>query len=79
MKSFDCPVTFRVTPTLRGVSTENNYQLKTRKIMATVIGLIIRGFLSLAIANRAEEKGKSFGGYAALSFFVSPIVGYIFV
>ena len=47
--------------------------------MATVIGLIIRGFLSLAIANRAEEKGKSFGGYAALSFFVSPIGGYIFV
>ena len=47
--------------------------------MATVIGLIIRGFLSLAIANRAEEKGKSFGDYAALSFFVSPIVGYIFV
>lgn len=28
--------------------------------MATVIGLIIRGFLSLAIANRVEEKGKSF-------------------
>lgn len=47
--------------------------------MATIIGLIIRGFLSLVIANKAEEKDKSFGGYAALSFFVSPIVGYIFV
>ena len=46
--------------------------------MATIIGHIIRVILSIAIANRAEEKGKSFGGYAALSFFVSPIVGYIF-
>lgn len=83
-KKFDCPVTFRVTPALRGVSrteaynTENNLQLKNTLIMGTIIGLIIRGILSLAVANCAENNGKSFGGYAALSFFVSPIVGYIF-
>ena len=83
-KNYDDPVTFRVTPALRGVSrtkaynTENNLQLKNTLIMGTIIGLIIRGILSLAVANCAENNGKSFGGYAALSFFVSPIVGYIF-
>ena len=46
--------------------------------MGYIIGLILRGILSLAVGNCAENNGKSFGGYAALSFLVSPIVGYIF-
>jgi hypothetical protein len=45
--------------------------------MGIFLGIIVWIILCFVVANGAQKRGRSFGGYFALSLFLSPLIGMI--